>query len=46
MIASFGEKILEHIPIKTLLPLIKLFLAPMPPAFWENLRSQLDPIPI
>jgi len=38
MIESFGEDIL--------LGLIKLFLAPMSSAFWESLRSQLDPIPI
>jgi hypothetical protein len=30
LIESFGEDILEHIPIDTLLALIKLFLAPMP----------------
>ena len=46
LIESFGEDILEHIPIDTLLALIKLFLAPMPSAFWQILRSQLDPIPI
>ena len=46
LIESFGEDILEHIPIDTLLGLIKLFLAPMPSAFWQTLRSHLDPIPI
>ena len=46
LVESFGKDILEHIPIETLLGLIKLFLAPMPSAFWKALRSQLDPIPI
>ena len=46
LIESFGKDILEHIPIETLLGLIKLFLAPMPPVFWQSLRSHLDPIPI
>ena len=46
LIESFGEDILEHIPIDTLLALIKLFLAPMPSVFWQSLRSHLDPIPI
>lgn len=45
MIESFGEEILEHVPIDTLLGLRKFFLAPMSPAFWESLRSQLDPTP-
>ena len=39
MIESFGEDILEHVPIDILLGLIKLFLAPMSPAFWDSLRS-------
>ena len=46
MIESFGENVLEHIPIDTLLGLIKLLLAPMPTTFWQSLRSELDPIPI
>ena len=46
LIESFGENVLEHIPIDTLLGLIKLLLAPMPTTFWQSLRSSLDPIPI
>ena len=46
LIESFGENVLEHIPIDTLLGLIKLLLAPMPTTFWQSLRSELDPIPI
>ena len=46
LIESFGENILEHIPIDTLLGLIKLFWVPMLSVFWQSLRSQLYPIPI
>ena len=46
LIESFGEDILEHIPIDTLLGLIKLFWVPMLFVFWQTLRSHLDPIPI
>ena len=46
LIKSFGKDILEHIPIETLLGLIKLFWVPMLSVFWQSLRSHLDPIPI
>ncbi|NEQ77930.1 MAG: DUF3854 domain-containing protein [Okeania sp. SIO2C9] len=41
-----GKQILDYVSVDTIIDLIKLFMAPMPISFWEELRSQREPIPI
>ncbi|NER02187.1 MAG: hypothetical protein F6K17_05840 [Okeania sp. SIO3C4] len=41
-----GKQILDYVSVDTIVDLIKLFMAPMPISFWEELRMQREPIPI
>ncbi|NET16415.1 MAG: type II toxin-antitoxin system HicB family antitoxin, partial [Okeania sp. SIO1H6] len=41
-----GKQILDYVSVDTIVDLIKLFMAPMPISFWEELRMQAEPIPI
>ena len=45
-VKTYGQYILEYVSVDTIMDLIKLFMAPMPISFWEELRTQVEPIPI
>ncbi|NET30333.1 bifunctional DNA primase/polymerase [Okeania sp. SIO1I7] len=45
-VKTYGQYILEYVSVDTIIDLIKLFMAPMPISFWEELRTQVEPIPI
>lgn len=46
VVKAYGQEILDYVSVDTIIDLIKLFMAPMPIAFWEELRLQAEPIPI
>ncbi|NES67016.1 MAG: hypothetical protein F6K24_18070, partial [Okeania sp. SIO2D1] len=45
-VKTYGQYILEYVSVDTIIDLIKLFMAAMPISFWEELRRQVEPIPI
>ena len=46
VVKVYGPIILDYVSVDTIIDLIKLFMAPMPITFWEELRMQAEPIPI
>lgn len=46
VIEIYGQSIFDYLSVDTIIDLIKLLMAPMPISFWEELRSQPEPIPI